>query len=76
MKILKIGSRGPSVQLLQLGLNRAGYGPLATDGIFGPETAAAVKRFQRGRGLAADGAAGSAVQRAMRPGIRDTSPIL
>ena len=67
MKILKIGSRGPSVQLLQLGLNRAGYGPLATDGIFGPETAAAVMRFQRGRGLAVDGAAGSAVQRAMRP---------
>ena len=35
MKILRYGSRGPSVQLLQTALNRAGYGPLAADGIFG-----------------------------------------
>ena len=30
MKILKYGSEGPSVQLLQLALNRAGYGTLET----------------------------------------------
>ena len=38
MRLLKIGSTGPAVQLLQLALNRAGYGPLDTDGIFGPGT--------------------------------------
>lgn len=67
MKILKFGSRGPSVQLLQLALGRAGYGQPAADGVFGPETAAALVRFQRRHGLTPDAAAGPATQRAMRP---------
>ena len=45
MRTLKYGSIGPSVQLLQLGLNRAGYAPLETDGIFGTATMQTVTRF-------------------------------
>ena len=67
MRLLKIGSTGPAVQLLQLALNRAGYGPLDTDGIFGPGTEAALRRFQTGRGIPADGVAGNQTHRAILP---------
>ena len=50
MRTLKYGSIGPSVQLLQLGLNRAGYAPLETDGIFGTATMQTVTRFQQANG--------------------------
>ena len=67
MRLLKIGSTGPAVQLLQLALNRAGYGPLDTDGIFGSGTEAALRRFQTGRGIPADGVAGNQTHRAILP---------
>lgn len=67
MKLLKTGSTGPSVQLLQLALNRAGYGPLVKDGIFGPATRSALMRFQANNGLDADGMAGSLTHRALLP---------
>ena len=67
MKILKYGSTGPSVQLLQLALNRAGFGPLETDGIFGTNTRNAVLRFQSMNGLVADGIVGPATHRALVP---------
>ena len=63
-QILKQGDRGALVSLLQLGLTRAGQTPGALDGIFGAQTAAAVRAFQArfptverimlGRGLAAN----------------------
>ena len=37
MFILKTGDRGSEVSLLQKGLARAGFGPLAPDGFFGPD---------------------------------------
>ncbi len=67
MAILKMGSRGASVQLLQLALTRAGYGPLQLDGIFGERTAAALRAFQRDRGLAADGVVGVRTNAALIP---------
>ncbi|MDO4815495.1 MAG: M14 family metallopeptidase [Bacillota bacterium] len=67
MKILKYGSRGPDVQLLQLALNRAGFGDLETDGIFGNVTRNAVKQFQSGNGLSADGLVGPLTHRALMP---------
>ena len=67
MRLLKIGSTGPAVQLLQLALNRAGYGQLDTDGIFGPGTEAALRRFQAIRGIPADGVAGNQTHRAILP---------
>ncbi|MGN1002725.1 MAG: M14 family metallopeptidase [Oscillospiraceae bacterium] len=67
MKILSFGSRGPQVQLLQLALDRAGFGPLATDGIFGAATYAALTAFQRSRGLTPDGVAGPRTHAALEP---------
>ena len=67
MKILRLGSAGPSVQLLQLALTRAGFGPLALDGAFGRATQSALKRFQTAAGLTPDGAAGAATHTALKP---------
>lgn len=67
MRVLRSGSTGPAVQLLQLALVRAGYGPLETDGIFGSATRAALTRFQRQTGIAADGVVGRETHRALYP---------
>ena len=67
MRTLRFGSVGPAVQLLQLALDRAGYGPLVTDGVFGPATRGAVSRFQSVNRLAVDGVAGPATHRALLP---------
>ena len=67
MKNLIVGAVGPEVQLLQLALNRAEGAQLATDGIFGARTRAALLRFQANNGLAADGAALGATHRALMP---------
>ena len=67
MKILRFSSRGPSVELLQLAINRAGYGPLTTDGIFGDATKNAVIRFQASVGLSADGIVGPQTHQALMP---------
>jgi hypothetical protein len=48
MKELGIGSAGPEVEALQLGLEMAGYDPGPVDGDFGPRTEHAVRRFQAG----------------------------
>lgn len=45
MNTLSIGSKGIEVQQLQIALNVLGYG-LATDGIFGAKTEAALKNYQ------------------------------
>ena len=67
MRVLKIGSFGPAVELLQLALDRAGLGPLDRDSIFGSGTDAALRSFQRQRGLRPDGVAGAETHRALLP---------
>ena len=67
MRTLRFGSTGPAVELLQLGLERAGFGPLLQDGVFGPATRGAVSRFQTVNRLRADGVAGPATQQALLP---------
>ena len=67
MRTLRSGSTGPGVQLLQLALNRAGFGELATDGVFGPLTREALRRFQRANALQPDGVAGPRSHAALRP---------
>lgn len=67
MKILKSGSVGPSVELLQLALRRAGAHTLNIDGIFGSATKDALRIFQADNGLSADGIAGPASYRALTP---------
>lgn len=55
---LRLGSKGPAVVELQKKLAAKGFSPGAADGDFGPKTLAAVKSFQRSRGLVADGVVG------------------
>lgn len=45
----------PRVLAVQKALSRLGYGPLKPDGVTGAGTRAAIQRFQRDRGLSADG---------------------
>ena len=58
--MLRKGSKGTAVKELQEILLGLGYdlGPCGADGIFGRCTDAAVRKFQRDRGLAVDGIAG------------------
>ncbi|HAA27464.1 MAG TPA: hypothetical protein DCE56_06995 [Cyanobacteria bacterium UBA8553] len=56
--VLKQGSKGDWVVCLQNALNRLGYGPLKSDGNFGPKTTDVVKKFQKNFDLQADGTVG------------------
>lgn len=56
-QVLRQGSTGGAVKIAQIALNGAGY-QLDADGIFGPRTDAAVRRFQGDRRLAVDGIIG------------------
>ncbi len=67
MRLLRMGSTGPAVELLQLALNRAGFGTLEQDGIFGAETDRALRRFQGEKQLTPDGVAGRETERALTP---------
>lgn len=55
--LLRKGSRGAAIADLQRRLTALGY-PLEADGIFGPATTKAVKRFQSNHALSADGIVG------------------
>jgi peptidoglycan hydrolase-like protein with peptidoglycan-binding domain len=61
--VLTSGAEGRQVQLLQQSL-----GGVKVDGIFGPETEAAVRSFQAGKGLTVDGIVGPQTSAALRGG--------
>ena len=61
----KYGSRGSEVTQIQTKLKRWGYYNGSIDGVYGSQTLAAVKYFQRKNGLTQDGIAGAATLRAM-----------
>ena len=61
----KYGSRGSEVTQIQTKLKRWGYYNGNVDGIYGSQTLAAVKYFQRKNGLKVDGIAGPATLKAM-----------
>jgi peptidoglycan hydrolase-like protein with peptidoglycan-binding domain len=64
---LRTGSEGRQVRLLQQALG------VHVDGVYGPETEAAVRRFQASRGLTVDGVLGPATSRAL---AHDAPPAL
>jgi peptidoglycan hydrolase-like protein with peptidoglycan-binding domain len=57
--VLRLGSAGTAITLLQQALTRLGYAPGLPDGSFGKATQIAVITFQQGHGLPQDGIAGT-----------------
>ena len=56
-RLAKQGSRGAHVKMMQTQLNKKGF-KLSVDGIAGPQTIAALKKFQKSKGLVVDGLCG------------------
>ena len=74
--LIKQGDRGPRVQLLQLGLTRAGFAPRGgTDGVFGPGTRDALLGFQRANSLRADAVAGPETTAALGPWLNGYTTV-
>ncbi len=67
LPILRLGSTRPAVELLQLGLARAGFAPGPIDGVFGATTRSALLAFQRANRLTPDGIAGPQTWTALEP---------
>jgi peptidoglycan hydrolase-like protein with peptidoglycan-binding domain len=63
--LVRKGDRDHPVKALQYLLRARGHG-LAVDGIFGPDTDAAVRAFQQQHGLAVDGVVGPKTGAAVR----------
>lgn len=63
--VLHPGDQGPNVRRLQRALTQLGYDAGPADGVFGRETARALRRFQRGARLVPDGMAGRRTLRAL-----------
>jgi hypothetical protein len=66
--VLRQGSTGKLVKALQNALIRAGFNSGSVDGVYGSQTAKAVKAYQRSRGLNVDAVAGSATLGALMAG--------
>ena len=66
--LLCAGSQGEEVRRLQQALLAAGFDPGGVDGVFGPGTEAALRRFQAARGLDVDGIAGPRTLESLQAG--------
>jgi hypothetical protein len=66
---LKPGDTGAQVKLLQRFLRLFGYSKDKVDGVYGPSTEAAVKRFQQASKLTADGIVGPATLKALKQAL-------
>ncbi|MBE6948422.1 MAG: LysM peptidoglycan-binding domain-containing protein [Ruminococcaceae bacterium] len=64
---LRTGSRGPLVEMAQLGLQRAGFYQGNIDGVFGRITAEAARRFQQSNNLTPDGVIGPRTWETLTP---------
>ncbi len=65
MTTMKLGDKGLAVQNVQKALIACGF-EVDVDGVYGPITEAAVRRFQKSRGLTIDGIAGPATLNALK----------
>lgn len=74
MSLLFVGSRGDQVLALQILLVEHGAS-INPDGVFGNQTEQALKAFQAGAGLAADGVAGPATLEALRIDHSPKEPV-
>jgi len=72
--VLKQGATGGEVKEVQRRLKQWGYYSGEVDGIYGPATVAAVKKFQQKNGLKADGIAGKSTYAAL--GMNDSVKVL
>lgn len=64
---LSTGSTGTEVKSLQQILQGQGYNVGPVDGIYGPQTQAAVQAFQKTKGLLPDGIVGPQTWQALQP---------
>ena len=71
---LRSGDFGADVEKLQRELVRHGFDPNGVDGSFGPGTRAAVVKFQRAKGLEADGVVGAGTWRALSGSVVAPTP--
>ncbi|MCL2408946.1 MAG: M14 family metallopeptidase [Oscillospiraceae bacterium] len=67
MELLRLGSRGPDVELLQTALTRARHFWGVIDGIFGPVTRRGTLDFQNANRLTTDGLVGPVTWAALHP---------
>jgi len=74
-EVLKKGSRGEAVKSLQEKLIQLGYLTGSADGIFGNDTASAVRAFQRDHNLTADGSAGASTLSALTEALATPTPV-
>lgn len=74
--LLKIGSTGKEVAIVQNNLKMLGYDPQAIDCIYGENTKAAVKEFQEANGLEADGIVGDYTWSSLISKIKDIQSAL
>jgi peptidoglycan hydrolase-like protein with peptidoglycan-binding domain len=71
---MRNGHRGWDVAALQFLLNNRGFGPGDFDGVFGPNTKSAVRRYQSAAGLIVDGIAGWSTISALRGATAISAP--
>lgn len=70
--LIKEGNRGVYVLIAQDDLNTLGYTTGGLDGIFGPKTKEAVRRYQQSRGLSVDGIIGCNTWRSLQEDVVGT----
>jgi hypothetical protein len=70
-KTLAPGDKGTQVAVLQRALARLGFSSGKADGVYGPATTSALKRFQQSAGLKADGILGPVTLRALGQALKN-----
>ena len=72
--VLKVGSKGAEVIKLQEGLKSLNFYSGIVDGIFGPQTNAAVINFQKSQQLIPDGIVGEKTWTKLNAALQESNP--